>query len=174
MSATPGPWRYEAATKTIRSKSNYWLATMDSWDGAVDHGANAALIAAAPDLLAALRGLVAWSELMGGWESPAWRAAEAAIARAEGNGAALDSESNGERLDSAPASRRVLVVLDGGLVQYVVTDDPALENLDVDVRDEDIGQPDYPGQRAYVNSPGSVELVSAERYSELNDERSAG
>lgn len=37
-----------------------------------------------PDLLAALRDLVAWSEMMGGWESPAWRAAESAIAKAEG------------------------------------------------------------------------------------------
>ena len=50
---TPGPWRYEANTKTIRSvPSNYWIATMDSWDGAVNHTANAALIAQAPDLLA--------------------------------------------------------------------------------------------------------------------------
>lgn len=49
---TPGPWRYEASTKTIRSvPTNYWLATMDSWDGAVNHEANALLIASAPDLL---------------------------------------------------------------------------------------------------------------------------
>ena len=52
---TPGPWQYEATTKTVRSvPANYWLASMDSWDGAVDHDANAKLIAAAPDLLAAL------------------------------------------------------------------------------------------------------------------------
>jgi hypothetical protein len=56
MTRTPGPWRYEAATKTIRSvPANYWLATMDSFDGAVDHEANARLIAAAPDLLEACR-----------------------------------------------------------------------------------------------------------------------
>jgi hypothetical protein len=55
---TPGPWRYEPGTKTIRAvPSNYWLATMDSWDGAVDNNANARLIAAAPDLLAALQAL---------------------------------------------------------------------------------------------------------------------
>lgn len=54
--ATPGPWRYEASTKTIRSvPTNHWLATMDSWDGAVNHEANAKLIAAAPDMLTALR-----------------------------------------------------------------------------------------------------------------------
>ena len=82
MSATPGPWRYEAATKTIRSKSNYWLATMDSWDGAVDHGANAALIAAAPDLLAACHAALAYLDA----EDSAGLVAEiaAAVAKAEG------------------------------------------------------------------------------------------
>ena len=60
---TPGPWSYEKATKTIRAKpSNYWIATMDSWDGAVNHEANAQLIAAAPDLLEALRGLLSHFE----------------------------------------------------------------------------------------------------------------
>lgn len=45
MSKTATPWKYEAGTKTIRSvKENYWLATMDSWDGAVDNEANAELI----------------------------------------------------------------------------------------------------------------------------------
>jgi hypothetical protein len=38
---------------------NYWLATMDSWDGMPDHEANARLIAAAPEMLALLR---RWSE----------------------------------------------------------------------------------------------------------------
>ena len=57
MAHTPGPWTYEESTKTIRSvPTNYWLATMDSWDGAVDHKANAELIARAPELLAALEG----------------------------------------------------------------------------------------------------------------------
>jgi hypothetical protein len=55
MKHTPGPWKYEQSTKTIRATpSNYWLATMDSWDGAVNHDANAKLIAAAPELLEAL------------------------------------------------------------------------------------------------------------------------
>lgn len=57
---TPTPWRYEAGTKTIRAvPSNYWLATMDSWDGAVDNEANAAFICRAVNsydtLVAALR-----------------------------------------------------------------------------------------------------------------------
>jgi len=52
---TPGPWKYEATTKTLRSDpANYWLASMDSWDGAVDNEANAKLMASAPDLLTAL------------------------------------------------------------------------------------------------------------------------
>jgi len=56
MNHTPGPWEYEPSTKTIRAKpSNYWLATLDSWDGAIKHqnNANARLIAAAPELLEA-------------------------------------------------------------------------------------------------------------------------
>ena len=45
-------WRYEEKTQTIRSvPENYWIATMDSWDAAVNHAANAKLIAAAPELL---------------------------------------------------------------------------------------------------------------------------
>jgi hypothetical protein len=53
---TPAPWVYEASTRTIRARpSNYWLASMDSWDGAVNHEANARLIAAAPELLAAAK-----------------------------------------------------------------------------------------------------------------------
>ena len=52
---TPGPWIYEASTRTIRAvPANYWLASMDSFDGAVNHEANARLIAAAPELLEAL------------------------------------------------------------------------------------------------------------------------
>ena len=49
-------WRYEKSTKTIRTiPQNHWVASMDSWDGAENHEKNAALIAAAPDLLASLR-----------------------------------------------------------------------------------------------------------------------
>lgn len=42
---TPTPWAWSASTKTIRSvPTNYWLATMDSFDGAVNNNANAAFI----------------------------------------------------------------------------------------------------------------------------------
>lgn len=45
-------WRYEESTRTIRSvPENYWIATMDSWDGMVDNKKNGKLIAAAPELL---------------------------------------------------------------------------------------------------------------------------
>ena len=63
MSYTPGPWKYEPETKTIRAlPSNYWLATMDSFDGAVDHVANANLIAACPELLARLEQALVYLE----------------------------------------------------------------------------------------------------------------
>ena len=56
MSHTPAPWKFESSTKTIRSvPTNYWIATIDSFDGAVDHEANARLIAAAPALLEACK-----------------------------------------------------------------------------------------------------------------------
>jgi len=57
---TPGPWKYEPGTKTIRAMpQNYWLATMDSFDGAVNHDANARLIALAPEMAEVLRECVA-------------------------------------------------------------------------------------------------------------------
>ncbi len=57
----PGPWRFEPETMTIRTiKENYWLASMSSFDGAVRNEANAALIAAAPEMLEALEWLLAY------------------------------------------------------------------------------------------------------------------
>lgn len=56
---TPGPWRYEPASGTIRSMpGNHWLATMDSWDGAVCNAMNGRLIAAAPELLEACQAML--------------------------------------------------------------------------------------------------------------------
>lgn len=60
---TPGPWIYQPETKTIRSvPANYWIATMDSWDGSVDSEANARLISAAPELLKSLEGVMSLIE----------------------------------------------------------------------------------------------------------------
>lgn len=68
-------WRYEAPSKTIRSvPENYWIATMDSWDGAVDHEANAKLIAAAPELLHALNVLFnSYKQLADSGDAGNWR-----------------------------------------------------------------------------------------------------
>jgi hypothetical protein len=75
-------WRFEESTKTIRSiPANHWIASMNSWDGAENHSANARLIAAAPDLLEALRGLVTTLESMAVHPSH-YEAARAAIAKA--------------------------------------------------------------------------------------------
>ena len=42
---TPTPWKFEESTMTLRSApSNYWLATFDSFDGAINNKANAAFI----------------------------------------------------------------------------------------------------------------------------------
>jgi hypothetical protein len=58
-------WRYEPETKTIRSiPENYWIASMDSFDGALDHKSNANLIAAAPEMLAALKAIQHNAEVM--------------------------------------------------------------------------------------------------------------
>ena len=75
-------WRYEPETRTIRSvPSNHWVASMNSWDGAENHQANARIIAAAPDLLAALQLVYA-----NAGESPEWIRSRIApaIARATG------------------------------------------------------------------------------------------
>lgn len=55
---TPGPWKYESVSQTIRTaKENYWIASLDSWDGQVvpNKEADGKLIAAAPELLAAIQ-----------------------------------------------------------------------------------------------------------------------
>ena len=69
-SHTPGPWRYETSTRTIRSvPSNYWLASMNNWDGAVNNEVNARLIASAPELLKALQAIQA--RIVGDFDNPA-------------------------------------------------------------------------------------------------------
>jgi hypothetical protein len=55
-----GPWRWAAGSNTIRTqKGNYWIATVDSWDGCTNNEENAALIAAAPEMLEALQAIQA-------------------------------------------------------------------------------------------------------------------
>ena len=77
-------WRYEPETRTIRSvPSNHWVASMNSWDGAEDHQANARIIAAAPDLLAESQRLLARLQEMAIHPSH-YAGLAAAIARATG------------------------------------------------------------------------------------------
>lgn len=84
MPHTPAPWVYEPATKTIRSlPTNYWLASMDSFDGAVDHEANARLMACAPALLAQLESALAMLEEFTSLET-AFDPIRATIAQAKG------------------------------------------------------------------------------------------
>ena len=55
-----------------------------------EEAANARLIAAAPEMLEALKALWKWERFMGGWESPEWEKARAAISKAS------PQESEGE------------------------------------------------------------------------------
>jgi len=89
---TPGPWRIESEPFNIWSKTGALIANcnapMEPDQAWVEGCANARLIAAAPDLLDALRGLV---EAVGGLDGLGTIVAEtdqarAVIARAEGFG----------------------------------------------------------------------------------------
>lgn len=86
--ATPGPWiavanRGNNAVSDVVDRDGYTIAhcrnvSVGCWD------ANARLIAAAPDLLAALEDLCAAYEACNGKDHPAYKQARAAIAKAEG------------------------------------------------------------------------------------------
>lgn len=89
---TPGPWavkfsKYESDVLLVQAgmPSNRVLARFGGEDEPLDEAAmaDAALIAAAPDLLNALRGLMAWcaGDVL---DLPEVNAARAAIAKAEG------------------------------------------------------------------------------------------
>jgi hypothetical protein len=83
MSHTPGPWK-------IACESGDWFATLNDYAPIPATEANARLIAAAPDLLEALRDVIGW--VPGGaaemWHTDAptkaVERARAAIAKAEG------------------------------------------------------------------------------------------
>ena len=99
----PGPWTATRchAANLVDVHAGELLKTADGWIvppgtsliATVAHvgtvaatDANAALIAAAPDLLDALRDLLEWEIRMGGFESPAWERARLATAKAIGKG----------------------------------------------------------------------------------------
>ena len=78
---TPGPWRrvrVETAayyTHQIEVAAGH-IASVAGWTAigttCPKTEANARLIEHAPDLAAALRELLAWAEMMGGWDAPCW------------------------------------------------------------------------------------------------------
>lgn len=87
---TQGPWTWGGVTNTDEPAGYYSVADAG---GAVicrltgQPAANARLIAAAPELLEAVRDLLDEHDHYGGCpdSSPAWATARAAIAKAEGN-----------------------------------------------------------------------------------------
>lgn len=95
---TPGPWRATAGmsqmcdfgTTLARGRptgdQSFWWIFSDA-DGHGDPDADAALIAAAPDLLAALREYADDDDIGRHTDSPRYRMARAAIARATGDAA---------------------------------------------------------------------------------------
>ena len=69
MKALPTKLKYSEGTKTIRTDpENYWFASMNSWDGALDHEANAAELVrrwnAHEELVEACIKLLAWIDEM--------------------------------------------------------------------------------------------------------------
>jgi hypothetical protein len=87
MAATPGPWTSHPGSDDIHAVENGALIAVVSRLRA-EHAANAALIAASPDLLLALKLLVPvdFDDHPQDF-APEWRAARAAIERATGGGA---------------------------------------------------------------------------------------
>jgi hypothetical protein len=71
---TPGEWTYNAALGFIEAQDDILALTFEA------NAADACLMAAAPDLLAALKSVVAFTGAHGG----PYAAARAAIAKAEG------------------------------------------------------------------------------------------
>jgi hypothetical protein len=84
---TPGPWEARRRSLIIGAVYEVWAYIPESIPiTEVSNGANARLIAAAPELLEALKDLLFFCEEMdpkAAWLEP-WNKAKAAIAKAEG------------------------------------------------------------------------------------------
>lgn len=85
---TPGPWVFQAhdhwLPAVVIGESVWHAGLVTGRERPGEHEANARLIAAAPDLLAALKALLPWVAAPPSDSAEAWRAAQAAIAKAEG------------------------------------------------------------------------------------------
>lgn len=81
MSHTPGPWVLDRQTSGWQLLSNGADIMAEPFDCA---DADASLIAAAPELLAALKDVCRFESVIQGMNPSAWPVIHAAIARAEG------------------------------------------------------------------------------------------
>lgn len=80
---TPRPWRVENSSRVVDARGAP-VAIVFKWDDPLAHRANLDLIAAAPDLLHALKEMREHAEYSNPYGEEAFRRAEAAIAKAEG------------------------------------------------------------------------------------------
>jgi hypothetical protein len=84
---TPGPWQVNSGA--VETVSGIPIARMDREPSngtmPVERDCNAYLCAASPEMLYTLEELVKWAEFMGGWDSPVWDRAKAAIKLARKN-----------------------------------------------------------------------------------------
>lgn len=83
---TPGKWttkiRQPGTMLTVENENGEYVCSLLGGDEHKQE--NARLIASAPKMLEALKSLIEWESIMGGFDSERWTEARAAIAQAEG------------------------------------------------------------------------------------------
>jgi hypothetical protein len=93
MAHSLGPWvaddnrspaRVIAAGDPSNAIALVYLTDPTTRRRSLEYATNLSTIVAAPDMLAALKGLREWAQMMGGWDAPCWADADDAIAKAEG------------------------------------------------------------------------------------------
>lgn len=126
-------WRYEARTKTIRAfPSNHWIATMDSWDGAVNHEANSHKIAAAPQMLDALQVALLALHANRSAVDPAIRAeAEEAVRKAIVTALGVQPAPETAEIRRAPAGKYTMLATFGTPPETQVTAATCCDSLEL-------------------------------------------
>ena len=87
MSHTPGPWSIDKYDAIVHSEGERVVVNGVQWTQTSDpalreqYKANQRLVAAAPDLLAALKDMV---DIFDGYQGAQWKYAKSVIAKAEG------------------------------------------------------------------------------------------